>query len=106
MRAAFLKAEPYLDVEVGREVEVEMNKRNAVAGWSECTRTRSQSSSKRGREDSSQVQRATSADEAERLISKGWMYIGTLPTGKVVLQRGARNKKQRARWDLNPRPTA
>ena len=26
------------------------------------------------------------AEEAENLINQGWLYIGTLPTGKVILK--------------------
>ena len=44
------------------------------------------------REDSSPAQMVASAEEAEKLISQGWTFVGVLPNSKVVLQKGIRNR--------------
>ena len=44
------------------------------------------------REELSPAQKVASLEEAEQLISKGWTFVGVLPNGKVVLQRGIRDR--------------
>jgi hypothetical protein len=46
------------------------------------------------REDHNPAQTVTPAENAEQLISQGWIFVGVLPNNKVVLQRGIRNSSE------------